>query len=149
MQENGSPLFCGKSICRSIAVSLFFKFMAVTVHIPILFRGTLGQFTPEYIENTFWVNQRTFRSLEIHSKRRYKSNFVRSSWENLSFFFSKLQGLQHYFPKNCRCNLMSYEIEDFFLFLSPLHFLSSQEVGDSFFIQRLHVWLISGRVINS
>ena len=38
---------------------------------------------------------------------------------------------------------MSYEIEDFFLFLS------SQEVGDSFFIQRLHVWLISGRVINS
>ena len=44
---------------------------------------------------------------------------------------------------------MSYEIEDFFWFLSPLHFLSSQEVGDSFFIQRLHVWLISGRVINS
>ena len=120
MQENGSPLFCGKSICRSIAVSLF---LTVTVHIPILFRGTLGQFTPEYIKTLFRLTRELSDLQKYILSGAIKVIFVRSSWGNLSFFFSKLQGLQHYFSKNCRCNLMSYEIEHFFY--SSLHYIFS------------------------
>ena len=35
-------------------------------------RGTQRQFPPKYIENFFSAIQNTFRSVEIHSKWRYK-----------------------------------------------------------------------------
>ena len=39
--------------------------------------------------------------------------------------FSKLQGLQYYFPENSRCNLKLYESEDFSD--SSLHYISESE----------------------
>ena len=35
-------------------------------------RGTQRLFPPKYIENTFYAIQGNFRSLEMHSKQRYK-----------------------------------------------------------------------------
>ena len=40
---------------------------------PVLFiRGTQPRFPSKYVENTFWAIQSTFRSIEMHCKRRYK-----------------------------------------------------------------------------
>ena len=42
------------------------------VNNPPCFRGTQQWFPPKYIENTFKAIQSTFRSPEMHFKRRYK-----------------------------------------------------------------------------
>ena len=44
-----------------------------------LSRGTQRRFPPKCIENTFSLIQSTFKSLEMHSQRRYKIVSVRSS----------------------------------------------------------------------
>ena len=43
----------------------------------------------------------------------------------VTWVFSKLQGLQYYFPENSRCNLKLYEREDFPD--SSLHYISESE----------------------
>ena len=60
-----------------------------------------------------------FRSLEMHSKRRYKI-FISSVIPGPGggggiYIFSKLQGLQYYFSENVRCNLTCYEREVFLI----------------------------------
>ena len=46
-------------------VEILWRFLAI-------YRGTQRRFPPKCIENTFQVTQSTCRSLEMHSKRRYK-----------------------------------------------------------------------------
>ena len=62
-------------------------------------RGTQRRFPPERIENTFLVIQSPFRSLEKHSKRRCKICFSAVFLGEIESF-SKLQGLENYFPEN-------------------------------------------------
>ena len=64
---------------------------------------------PKCIENTFQATQSTFRSLEIHSNRRYKILICLVILGQLE----SLPGLQYYFPENFRCNLKFYESENF------------------------------------
>ena len=57
-------------------------------------------FPPEYVENTFQAIQSTFRSLEMHSKRRYKiviSSVIREfksfrNYKGFSITFPKILG---------------------------------------------------------
>ena len=66
----------------------------------------------------------------MHFRRRYEIciysvfGHPRRTW-----IFSKLQGLQHYYSENFRCNLTFYEREKFSVFLSPLHFLNPNILG--------------------
>ena len=46
-------------------VEILWRFLAI-------YRGTQRRFPPKCIENTFQATQSTCRSLEMHSKRRYK-----------------------------------------------------------------------------
>ena len=66
-----------------------------------LLRGTQRRFPPKYPENTFQAIQSTFRSLEMHSQRCQKicicSVILRATDREE---FSKLLGLQYYFPEN-------------------------------------------------
>ena len=61
-------------------------------------RGTQRQFPSKYIENTFQAIQSSFRSQEIHSKRRYKIGFCSV---NLGDFAScrNYKGFRIIFPK--------------------------------------------------
>ena len=52
--------------------------------------------------------QSTFRSLEIHFNRHL---FISVGHPRATWVFSKLSGLQYYFPENFRCNLKFYESE--------------------------------------
>ena len=71
------------------------------------------QFSPKYTENSKAV-QSTFRSLEIHFKGCNQYNLYLFRYPRATEIFSKLLGLQYYFPENfSRCNLKLYEDEDF------------------------------------
>ena len=65
------------------------------------FRGTQRQWGDKCIENTFYTAiQSTFKSLEMHSKRRYKIcirvfGYPRATWVG----FQNYKGLQYYFPE--------------------------------------------------
>ena len=75
-------------------------------------RGTQRRFPPKCIENTFSLIQSTFRSLEMYSKRRYKSCICSVVLGQLESFRNHL-GPQYYFPENFRCNFRFYESENF------------------------------------
>ena len=57
-------------------------------------RGIQRQFRPNFIENTFYAIQSTYRSLEMQSKQRYEICIYSVI---VSWVISKLQGLQYYF----------------------------------------------------
>ena len=97
-----------------------------TVHEWSLYnRDTQRRFPTKYIENTLKAIQSTLRSLEIHSNRRYIFASFGSSLYRANWAFSKLHGLQYYFPEYFRCNLTYYESEDFSD--SSLHHLFQSE----------------------
>ena len=75
-------------------------------------RGTQQRFPPKCIENTFSLIQSTFKSLEMHSKRRYKSCICSVVLGQLESFRNHL-GPQYYFPENFRCNFRFYESGNF------------------------------------
>ena len=75
-------------------------------------RGTQPRLPPKCIENTFSLIQSTFKSLEMHSKRRYKSCICSVVLGQLESFRNHL-GPQYYFPENFRCNFRFYESEYF------------------------------------
>ena len=63
-------------------------------------------------KNTFKAIQSIFRPLEMHSEPRYKICFCSVILGELeSADFSKLLGLQLFFPENFRCYLAHYERE--------------------------------------
>ena len=82
--------------------------------------------------NTFKAIQSTFRSLEMHSKRRVKicicSLYLfgdpRGTW-----VFSKSQGPQYYFLESFRGNFMYYESENFSDFSLQHIFLNPKILG--------------------
>ena len=86
-----------------------------------LSRGTQRRFPPKWIENTFSLFQSTFKYLEMHSKRRYKSCICSVVLGQLESFRSTL-GPQYYFPENFRCNFRVLRKWEFFWFLFPSHF---------------------------
>ena len=74
-------------------------------------RDTQRWFPPKCIENTFEAIQSTFRSLGMHSKRRYKiciCSVVQGQLES----FRNYKGLLLFFRK-FRCNFKFYESENF------------------------------------
>lgn len=81
-----------------------------------------------------------FRSLEIHSKRCYKS-FIWSVISEELEAFRNYQGLSHYyFSQHFMCNLMFYESGNFNLwFLSSSHFRPSENLG---FLFQKNLWLV-------
>ena len=60
----------------------------------------------------FALIQSTFKSLEMHSKRCYKSCICSVVLGQLESFRNHL-GPQYYFPENFRCNFRFYESENF------------------------------------
>ena len=74
--------------------------------------GTQQRFPPKCIENTFSLIHSTFKSLEMHSKWRYKSCICSVVLGQLESFRNYL-GPQYYFPENFRCNFRFYESENF------------------------------------
>ena len=75
-------------------------------------RGTQRRFPSKYVENTFQAIQSTFRSLEMHSKRRYKT-FICSVILGEVKSFRNYKGFSNYFSERFRCNLTFYESENF------------------------------------
>ena len=68
------------------------------VNNPPCFRGTQQWFPPQYIENTFKAIQSTFRSPEMHFKRRYKICICSVILGELESF-RNCKGLSIIFPK--------------------------------------------------
>ena len=63
------------------------------------------------LESFVRLSRVPLRSLEMHSKGRYKictCSVILGELES-----SELQGLQYYFPENFRCSLTSYESQNF------------------------------------
>ena len=106
--------------------------------IRITFRGTQQRFPAKDVENTFQAIESSFRTLEIHSKRRYKI-CIRFGHPRGLWVFSKLQGLQTYFPKNFRCNLSFYESEQF-SDSSLNHIFESENVRFTFSMKNSISW---------
>ena len=75
-------------------------------------RGTQPRLPPKCIENSFSLIQSTFKSLEMHFKRRYKSCICSDVLGQLESFRNHL-GPQYYFPENFRCNFRFCESENF------------------------------------
>ena len=75
--------------------------------------GTKPRFPPKCIENTFSLIQSTFKSLEMHSTRRYKSCICSVVLGQLESFRNHL-GPQYYFAENFGYNFRFYESENFF-----------------------------------
>ena len=75
-------------------------------------RVTQRRGPPKCIENTFSLIQCTFKSLEMHCKRRYRSCICSVVLGELESFRNYL-GPQYYFPENFRCNFRFYESENF------------------------------------
>ena len=71
----------------------------------------LGVTNDGFLLNNILIKRKecTFRSLEMRSKR---SGACDKIWI-CSVIFSKLQGLQYYFPENFKCKLKFYESEHF------------------------------------
>ena len=69
------------------------------------------------MKTLFRLSRGTFRFLETDSKRRYKICTCSVILVEIGVF-SKLQGLQYYFPENFRRNLTYYASEK--IFLTPL-----------------------------
>ena len=78
-------------------------------------RGTQRRFPRKCFENTFSLIQSIFKSLEMHSKRRYKSCICSVVLGQLESFRNYLghSGPQYYFPENFRCAFRFYESENF------------------------------------
>ena len=78
----------------------------------ISYRDSQRRFPPKCIENSFWPIQSTFRSLEIHSKRRYKIYICSAVPGQLEPF----RNYTDYFPENFASIHRFYESD----FLIPL-----------------------------
>ena len=64
------------------------------------------------LKTLFRLSESTFKSLEMHSKRRYKSCICSVVLGQIESFRNHL-GPQHYFPENFRCNFRFYESANF------------------------------------
>ena len=85
----------------------------ITISPPIiisLYQGHPTTVPRKYTVNTFYTIKSTFRSLKMHSKRRYKICVC-------SVIVEELETFRNYFPENFRCNFTYYESE---IFLFPL-----------------------------
>ena len=91
-------------------------------------KGTQRRFPPKYIENTFKVIQSTFRSLEMHSKRRYKIGICSVILGELESF-RNYKRLSSIFPK---FNILYYGGENF-SDSSFLHIFESENFRFPFF----------------
>ena len=87
---------------------------------------------PKCIENTFSLIQSTFKSLEMHSKRRYTSCICSVVLGQLECFRNHL-GPQYYFPENFRYNFRFYEVR---IFLIPLSIAFSNPKNLDLLFQR-------------
>ena len=74
--------------------------------------GTKPRFPPKCIENTFSLIQSTFKSLEMHSTRHYKSCSCSVVLGQLESFRNDL-GPQYYFAENFGYNFRFYESKNF------------------------------------
>ena len=82
---------------------------------PLLFlitRAFCRRFPPKYIEITLKAIQSTFRSLEMHSKRRYEICICSVILGELEYFRNN-KDFSSIFPENFRCNLTYFECENF------------------------------------
>ena len=111
-------------------------------------KGTQRRFPPTYIENTFQAIQSTFRSLEMHSKRRYKICICSVILGQLESF-RNYQGPSITFPINFRCNLTFHESEKF-LILIPLSiaFLNRKILGFLFTTKNSLTWGVKYEKLN-
>ena len=82
----------------------------------ISYRDSQRRFPPKCIENSFWPIQSTFRSLEIHSKRRYKIYFCSAVPQGNLSLFEIARASLIIFPKNFTAIHRFYESD----FLIPL-----------------------------
>ena len=76
--------------------------------------GTQQQFPPIHtLTTTFKAIQNTFRSLEMHSKQRYKICICSDIVLGGTRVFRNFNGFSIIFPENFSCNLTYYETENF------------------------------------
>ena len=71
-------------------------------------RSTQRRFRSRYVENTFSAIQGTFRSIEMHSKRRYKFCICSVILLENSSLFENARASAH-FTENFICNLTYYD----------------------------------------
>ena len=102
----------------------------------ISYRATQRRFPPKCIESTFWAIQSTFRSLEIHSKRRYKIFICSASLES----FRNYQSFTDYFPENFTAIHRFYESEFFLIPPLPIAFWIPKIVGFPFSAKNSVIW---------
>ena len=97
-------------------------------------RGTQPRLPPKCIENTFSLIQSTFKSLEMHSKRRYKSCFCLVVLGQLESFRNHL-GPQHILPKILDAILGFTKVR---IFLIPLSIsFSNPKILDFLFLRKI------------
>ena len=102
----------------------------------ISYRATQRRFPPKCIESTFWAIQSTFRSLEIHSKRRYKIFICSAILES----FRNYQSFTDYFPENFTAIHRFYESEIFLIPPLPIAFWIPKIVGFPFSAKNSVIW---------
>ena len=74
----------------------------------------------------------------MHSKWRYKTCISVFGHSRGTWVFSKLRGIQNYFPENFRCNLTYYEGDDFSDSFSH-HIFESENLRIPFYCEKLNV----------
>ena len=104
-------------------------------------------FLPNKLKTLFEAIQSPFRSLEVHSKRGYKICNCSVILNKGTWVFSKLQGLQYYFPENFRCNLTFYESENF-SDSSLHHILESENFRFPFSKKNSVTWVVKYEKLN-
>ena len=102
----------------------------------ISYRATQRRFPPKCIESTFWAIQSTFRSLEIHSKRRYKIYICSAILES----FRNYQSFTDYFPENFTAIHRFYESEIFLIPPLPIAFWIPKILGFPFSAKNSVIW---------
>ena len=98
------------------------------------------RFPPKCIENTFQGIKSTFRSLEIHSKRRYKTCICSVVLGQLESF-RNYKGLRIIFPKNLDAILSFTKVRIFLIPLS-IAFLESEHFRFPFSTNKRLTWVL-------
>ena len=104
-------------------------------------------FLPNSLITLFRLSSVFFRSLEMHSKRRYKIYIFSVILCRETRVFFKLQRLRYYFPENVRCNLAHYEKEIFFD-SSLHHILNPKVLGFLFPTKNGLTWVVKCKKSN-
>ena len=89
-------IFVYKMQITVILLVLYLANMFINKFKTNLIRGTHWWIPPKYVENTFRTIQCTFRSLEIHSKRRYNILLILGELESFRNYKGLLSSI---FPK--------------------------------------------------